>query len=172
MKFKVIPNESHFPSEGCDIAYLWSDNWNDYWEFQTLYVLKYFDEDGKEYDLGGVKIGQFDWQKGQSRPQLPNQFKTLDERFFSLGQDADYYEKLRKIGSELAYEVLSALNDIAADKALFLRAKNERVVGISLMRSVNERELWSSLVFRKQSQMTALLSSLSVNGVTDSPSLN
>ena len=33
-------------------------------------------------------------------------------------------------------------------------------------------ELWSSLVFRKQSQMTALLSSLSVNGVTDSPSLN
>ena len=34
------------------------------------------------------------------------------------------------------------------------------------------QELWSSLVFRKQSQMTALLSSLSVNGVTYSPSLN
>ncbi len=33
-------------------------------------------------------------------------------------------------------------------------------------------ELWSSLVFRKQSQTMALLSSLSVNEVTDSPSLN
>ena len=34
------------------------------------------------------------------------------------------------------------------------------------------KELWSSLVFRKQSQTMALLSSLSVNEVIDSPSLN
>lgn len=143
MKFKVIDNESRFPSEGSesDIAYLWSDNWNDYWEFQTLYALKYFDENGKMHDLGGVKIGQFDWQKDQSRPQIPDQFESLDGRFFSLGQDANYYEKLRDISSDLAHAILSALNDIAADKALFLKAKNERVMGVSLMRSVNERTI-------------------------------
>ncbi|MEZ5874839.1 MAG: AAA family ATPase [Hyphomicrobiales bacterium] len=141
MKFIVVPNERRVPQAGRDIAYLWTDNWDDWFEFNTLYTLTYFDEDGEVHDLGGIKIGQFGMDKGQRRPKLPEKFEILDNRFFSLGQDADYYEALRNLGPRIAAEILTALKDIAADEALFLRAKEERVMGVSLMRSVKERTI-------------------------------
>lgn len=74
MKFRVVPNEQRRPKEGCDVAYLWEDNWDDWFEFSTLYVLVYFDELGEEHDLGGVKIGQFLMEKQQRRPAIPDEF--------------------------------------------------------------------------------------------------
>jgi predicted ATPase len=141
MRFELIQNGQGIPREGRDTVYLWPDNWNDYWDFKTLYVLTYFDEMGERHRLGGVKIGQFDWRKGQLRPEIPDQFETLDESFFSLGQDAEYYEKLWVIGPQIAQAILSALNDVAASPPLFLRARDQRVMGVSLMRSVNERTI-------------------------------
>lgn len=141
MIFEVIPNDGRVPQEGRSAAYLWTGNWDDWFEFSTLYVLTYFDEGGEAHRFGGVKIGQFGMEKRQRRPDLPHRFERLDQRFFSLGQDADYYEDLRKLGPEISQVILTALNDVAADEALFLRAKDERVMGVSLMRSVNERTL-------------------------------
>lgn len=141
MRFRVIPNGSRTPAEGRDIGYLWTDNWDDWFEFSTLYVLTYFDAEGVEHDLGGVKIGQFNMAEGQRRPDLPTNFEHLDNRFFSLGQDADYYEEIGKLDSETAQALLSALNDVVANDELYLRAREEKVTGTSLMRSVNERTL-------------------------------
>lgn len=44
------------PNEGRDVGYLWTDNWDDWFEFNTLYVLTYFDSEGVKHDIGGVKI--------------------------------------------------------------------------------------------------------------------
>ena len=141
MQFRIIPNQLRIPHEGRDIGYLWTDNWDDWFEFSTLYILKYFDAAGVEHELGGVKIGQFGMQEKQRRPELPDDFERLDDRFFSLGQDADYYENIRLLGSEIATNLLNSLNDVVVDETLYLRARDERVMGISLMRSVNERTL-------------------------------
>lgn len=141
MRFRVIPNDSRVPSEGRDVAYLWTDNWDDWFEFSTLYVLTYFDADGVKHDLGGVKIGQFDMAQKQRRPDLPASFDRLDDRFFSLGQDADYYEEIQKLDPETGDTLLAALNDMVANEELFVRARKEKVTGTSLMRSVNERTL-------------------------------
>ena len=141
MKFYIIPNQNRVPDEGRDIAYLWTDNWDDWFEFSTLYILTYFDVEGEKHILGGVKIGQFDMDKVQRTPHIPEEFESLDNRFFSLGQDADYYEKARKLGSEISEVLLDALNDVVADEDLYVRARNERVMGMSLMRTVNERTL-------------------------------
>lgn len=84
MRFQVIPNGSRTPNEGHDIGYLWTDNWDDWFEFSTLYVLTYFDAEGVKHDIGGVKIGQFDMAETQRRPNLPPRFGRLGERFFSL----------------------------------------------------------------------------------------
>ena len=65
MKFYIIPNQNRVPDEGRDIAYLWMDNWDDWFEFSTLYILTYFDVEGEKHILGGVKIGQFDMDKVQ-----------------------------------------------------------------------------------------------------------
>ena len=79
--------------------------------------------------------------KGQRRADLPKKFERLDERFFSLGQDAEYYEGISKLDLKTQETLLSALNDVVADKDLYLRARKEKVTGTSLMRFVNERTL-------------------------------
>ena len=132
MHFIVIGNRARIPDTARNVAYLWTDNWNDYWDYQTLYVLKYVDEDGEVHRIGEVKIGQFDWPEDQSRPDLPDEFESLDDRFFSLGQSAEYYENLYSFGMEFSNEILVALNDMALDDALFLQASDEKVMGISI----------------------------------------
>jgi predicted ATPase len=141
MRFMVVPNSSRTPSEGHDIGYLWEDNWNDYWDFRTLYVLTYFDAEGVKHELGGIKIGQFDWQKEQGRPNIPNEFAALDDRFFSLGQDVSYYSTAAALGKDTAGELLASLRDVVADDALFALAAGERVTGTSLMRSISIRSI-------------------------------
>lgn len=141
MRFRVIPNSARTPNEGRDVGYLWADNWNDYWDFHTLYVFTYFDSSGQKHEFGGVKIGQFQWKKEQARPEIPNEFDALDERFFSLGQDVSYYSAIAALGPNIATAILSALNDVVASPQLFARASDERVTGTSLMRSVSLRSV-------------------------------
>jgi hypothetical protein len=136
MRFRVVPNGSRVPAEGHDIGYLWTDNWNDWWEFQTLYALTYFDTETTKHELGGVKVGQLNWQKEQLRPDIPNEFEALDERFFSLGQDVSYYSSIAALGDETAQRLLSSLRDVVSDRALFQRAAEERVMGRSLIASI------------------------------------
>ncbi|WP_217371672.1 ATP-dependent nuclease [Paracoccus yeei] len=139
MRFKVIANKSSVPTEGRDIGYLWADNWNDWWEFSTLYSLTYFDAEGVKHILGGVKIGEFNWPDKQDRPSLPRTFTQLGPEFFSLGQDDSYYEDILALGEDVADRLLTALNDVVRDDDLFARASSERVLGRSLMRSVTRR---------------------------------
>jgi hypothetical protein len=129
------------PNEGRDVGYLWTDKWDDWFEFNTLYVFTYFDAEGVKHDIGGVKIGQFNMAEKQRRPDLPVRFERLDERFFSLGQDADYYENIGKLDHDTAATLLASLKDLVADEELYLRAREEKVTGTSLMRDVNERTI-------------------------------
>ena len=73
------------------IGYLWTDDLNDWFEFQTLYLLTYFDDQGTRHELGEVQIGQFARPEKVRRPQLTERFTLLDEQFFSPGQDVAYY---------------------------------------------------------------------------------
>lgn len=141
MRFQVIPNSGRTPNEGRDVGYLLTDNWDDWFKFNTLYVLTYFDSEGIKHELGGVKFGQFEMTEEQRRPNLPTRFERLSNRFFSLGQDADYYERIGELPPDTSRSLLAALNDIVADEPLYLRAREEDVTGTSLMRSVNERTI-------------------------------
>jgi predicted ATPase len=141
MRFKVVRHDFRVPDRGKNIGFLWADNWNDYWKYQTLYVLTYFDEDGLKHDLGGIKIGQFAWQEDQHRPTLPSEFDSLDDRFFSLGQDVSYYAAVAALGTHTSSQLLTALKDIVADPELRARASEEDVMGTSLLRSVSIRSI-------------------------------
>ena len=135
MRFRVVPRGHHLPPEEQDTGYLLTDNWDDF-GYQTLYILFYFDNAGNRHQIGSVKIGQYGLEEG--RPKLPTDFDELDERFFSLGQDVEYYSSL--MGLEpggTATALLSALNDIAANEEIYQRALGENVTGVSLLRFVN-----------------------------------
>jgi predicted ATPase len=96
---------------------------------------------GQVHHLGSLKIGQFDWPSGQTRPALPDEFDTLDRKaFFSLGQDADYYVRLTNLG-EAGQKILTALADIVFHKELLALSQSERVTHRSLLRSVSLKEI-------------------------------
>jgi predicted ATPase len=137
MRFEVIPNSRSTPTSGRGIGYLWADDWNDWFRYQTLYYLTYFDDTGEKHAIGSVKIGQFDMADGQARPNLPATFQKLDDRFFSLGQDATYYLSVMALGQGTSQAFLSALNDLAINDELYRKALEENVTGVSLLRYVN-----------------------------------
>ena len=137
MHFSVLAHAVRPPAQGRSRAFLLTDNWDDWFKFSTLYVLIVFDADGGRHDIGGVKIGQFNMEEGQRRPSIANNFEELDDRFFSLGQDDSYYDRLNGLGAQVRDEILRGLKDVALDLELFERALDEKVTGTSLLRSVS-----------------------------------
>ena len=117
-------------------AILVKDGWDDWFEFETMYILYYLDEEGAKHRVGEVKIGQFGMEKGQRSPNLPSAFESLDEQLFSLGQGSAYYDELNELGHDVREQILRSMNDVAYEPELFERALFERVTGVSLLRSV------------------------------------
>ncbi|EAW1174397.1 ATP-binding protein [Salmonella enterica subsp. enterica] len=141
MIFKVLPAGSKSPVEKSNCAYLITDNWDDWFEFSTMYTLVYIDNDNNKNIIGSTKIGQFNWVKGQNRPSIPEEFTKLDHLFFSVGQDDSFYEALNDLGEDIRTEILSSLNDIALNEDIYNKAINERVTSISLLRSVSHTSI-------------------------------
>ncbi|WP_371639767.1 AAA family ATPase [Streptomyces virginiae] len=136
MHFSVLQAWSPRPSGTGPQAYLIIDNWDDWFRYSTQYDLVYQDADGVAHQIGQVKIGQFGMGADQRRPDLPDAFEELSENFFSLGQDDSYYQNLNSLGVDARDEILQALQDVAREKELFVRALKEDVTGTSLLRSV------------------------------------
>ena len=142
MQFRVVPTDSKTaPAKGRETAYLWTDQWDDWFTYSTMYYLTYFDGAGEKHEIGQVKIGQFDWGSDQRRPDIPKQFRRLRKAFFSLGQDVDYYKALMQIAEDERIAILNALRDVANDEALYVQALKEAVMTESLMRSAGARKV-------------------------------
>jgi len=112
---------------------LWHDNWDDY-SFKTLYSLSYYDNKGVVTHLGNIKIGQKGLEKGI--PNLPSEFTKLDDSFFSLGMDVEYYSNIKNLGLELREYILQSLNDVAFDNKILKGVMKESCMNISLMRGI------------------------------------
>lgn len=145
-----------FPANASYAAFLIPDNWDDWFTFSTLFGLVVFDAEGEKHEIGGVKIGQFGMKKDQRSPDLQTNFHSLDETYFSLGQDDSYYENLNKLPEGLRRLVLTGLRDLAADPALFERAQWEQVTQNSLLRFVSPTTVRGQ--FRRLTQGGARLS--------------
>lgn len=125
------------PRQKKNLLILIHDDWDDWFTYSTLYNVYYYTEVGKEIILGSIKVGQKNMKKGQKRADLPDYFESLDQDFFSLGQDVSYYEDLNLLNEVLRVEILKGLNDIAYNKSLFIIALKEEVTKISLLRDVS-----------------------------------
>lgn len=136
--FKVVGSTSPIPKTGKNEVLLWTDNWDDWFTYSTQYVVFVYDDGGNRHRIGNVKIGQFGMKPEQRRPDLKEEFESIGDEFFSLGQDDEYYENLTKLGTDIRDRVLQGLGDIALDSDLGLRAMNEKVTGVSLLRSVTK----------------------------------
>ncbi|QXE35913.1 hypothetical protein KQY30_18235 [Streptomyces sp. GMY02] len=138
MRFSILPAGSRIPEGESQHAYLIEDNWDDWFKYSTLHHLHVRDDAGQVHEIGDLKIGQFEMGDDQRSPDLPTVFEILSGlRFFSVGQDPDYYRNLTRLGTDLREEVLRSLGDIAYDEDLYRRALSEDVTGTSLLRFVS-----------------------------------
>lgn len=145
MFFSILNNSPRIPSSSKYCAFLLTDNWDDWGKYRTMFTLIVIDEGGTEHHIGSVKIGQFGLKpaqtvdKGQRAPDIPGHFNELNEGFFSLGQDEDYYASLNKLPLQLKEKVLLGLQDCAFKLELFEKYLSEDVMTESLLRSIQSQ---------------------------------
>lgn len=137
MLYRVISGTWSAIQEQTPLAVLVQDNWNDWFEFETAYTL-YLTFSGKKHHIGSVKIGRFGMADGERRPPLSEEFLSLDDNYFSLGQDDTYYDRLNQVIPDERESFLNSLRDLAiAPSELLELALLERVTTVSLLRSVS-----------------------------------
>jgi hypothetical protein len=132
MRFVVGPS---WPSSPTRVALLTRDNWDDWFQFETTLILKVRDSNEQIHRIGSLKMGESPMPARSAA--LPTTFTTLPDRFFSLGQDESYYQRLTELSDADRDEILGALNDVARDLDRFERYFDEPVMGKSLLRFVS-----------------------------------
>lgn len=135
------------PQNATHLVCLKEDNWDDF-GFKTIFTVVVYDETGHTHDLGNVKIGYKGQSVGWTSERIGREFTSLDDDFFSLGQEPEYYEKIyNDLSENCKNDLLSGLKDIAFNDSYFevakldekeARAKNiDSVFDASLLRNVS-----------------------------------
>jgi ABC-type branched-subunit amino acid transport system ATPase component len=137
LRFTVIKKGVLAPKTETNHAFLYADLWNDYSYITQFYVLL-FDENGEKHDLGNVKIGFVGQTTSVNTYDTLNaSFRSLPKRYFSLGQDVDYYVSLSKVSDATRNSFLTALQDIVIAENRLDSIKQEDVFQTSLLRTVS-----------------------------------
>lgn len=140
LRFRVVESQVSAPWEE-NLVFLVEDAWDDWFTYSTMYQVIICDDAKSKRRVGAIKIGQIDMAVGQRRPAIPRDFEALDERFFSLGESADYYEGLNELEEATRTGILVSLNDMAANLELFVRVRTLSVTQVSLLRGISRTEV-------------------------------
>lgn len=168
ISFTVISSKTGVGHVNPRQAFLREDRWDDWGKYCTQFWLIVIDEQGIKHEIGSVKIGQFGLKPsaggpnllpGHRIPDIPHTFTELDDTFFSVGQEDTYYENLSNLGDAMRDTILASLHDVAADPGLWQKAREEDVMGESLLRSVTTNSVERQ--FRRMAQGGARLTSYS-----------
>lgn len=137
INFKVLGVRVRPSRSRRGVVQLSAGDWDDY-SFKTSFGVTFCDFQGKEVDLGTVKIGYKDQPQGWTKDTLSESFDRLPEGWFSLGQDVEYYKKAySELSVEDRSQILGALGDVVADESSLVVAQQEQVFKNSLTRSVS-----------------------------------
>lgn len=140
-KITITVSDQCPDSEG---LYLIPDNWNDWHKFRTAFWMCYVDSSGHQTRIGWVKVGSDDLcSSDHVKLRLQNKLlHGLDEAFYSLGQDADYYENIYKIfDTEQSESILKDMRDMAFDPSIYERHASSCCMKESILRSVSPTTL-------------------------------
>lgn len=137
MDIFIIPRGQPTPNQGGSRAYLHVDQWDDF-SFKTMFYLSLHDEKGTYHEISSVKIGFKGQATGEhTRSSLDDEFQSLPDGYFSLGQDVEYYQKLSELPRRIREGLLKSLKDIVFSSDLLETCQKENVFGTSLLRSVS-----------------------------------
>lgn len=133
MLFEAVDSRTQWPRRETPYIALLRRSWDDS-DHETLFNAYYMPGGKAPYELlGRVKI----LQRGAKRTALLEPVEQLDERYCSVGQEAEYYERLHAHGADFARGVLTALRDLALAPALEAAFASEPGFRLSLFRFPN-----------------------------------
>lgn len=116
------------------------DNWNDY-GYETLFGVKLHVSESSEINLGSVKIGFFGNEPGTPvRDALMPTQEELGPRFFSLGQQFDFYKRLADLPVAVRADYASTMRDIPLLGIARDQLDVQPVFETSLLRNSRARE--------------------------------
>lgn len=116
--------------------YLTKDRWDDY-TFKTQFHATYVDLNGRQVELGAIKIARLGMGEGHAITQLPKAFSRLDDTHFSVSDDDEYYRKLLTLPEKVRSWIMVGLRDFAWDLDIFRVARHEAVTVVSLLRELS-----------------------------------
>jgi hypothetical protein len=131
MRFRVIEDVSKRPTN-FPVLLLRRDTWDDF-GFKTLFHAKYWRNETDAIDLGTVKILQRGQEHGYTK--IPDRFAELSEEFCSLGQDLEYYQKIRALPRKEYEPLLRGMRDAVFSRLVKATFEEERGFKDSLLRS-------------------------------------
>lgn len=125
-KYNLPLNEdTYFP---CLV--LVKDSWDDFGH-KTSYSLYYYSQISEKEYIGYLKI----LDENSTTTSVPLKFRSLPSNFASLGQEMDYYHKMKELFPEKAKDLLDSLNDLALNPGLRDRFENDNGFADSLLRN-------------------------------------
>ena len=147
MRFNVVKSTDEINND--NEIYLIHTSWDDWFQYKTKYRV-YLKRNGYIVKLGETKIAEIDLESGG--PNLPETFETLDNKFYSLGTDSEYYENILKIfSSDLERnDFYRSLRDVAADSRIYENVKDLDPFISSLSRGIRNTLIEGN--FRRLSQ--------------------
>lgn len=159
MNFKCVKS---LPTHGMPkTVYLLKDNWNDWYYWETLFIVVYCDDNGILSRIGEVKIAEQRMKSESecasseekvsfSKPEIPEDFPYLNESFFSLGQSENYYETLNELPERDRHDILNGLRDCAFNLNIYDLFLYHPAMSGSLLRNISDRtvrETWHDIAY-------------------------
>jgi len=124
-------NELNYTTE-FPVVVLFRSDCDDY-GYRTTFTLKVYLDEKRIIEAGNVKIIRTGQTEGYTKID-ESEFYNENKDFYSLGQDADYYKELYKLGRHIYDPLLTQLNDVAYDSHTFKNHKDDEGLKVSLMR--------------------------------------
>lgn len=128
--FRVVGRWDQLQSQQGHTVLLRRNNWDDF-GFKTLFTVEMY-VDQTVMELGDVKILREDQESGAT--PLPARFDRLGEEYCTVGQSAEYYEKLYGLSDAVRHEYLEAINDVTINSELEAKFRDMTGWDTSLMR--------------------------------------
>lgn len=114
--------------------------WDDWFPFETEFVVEYIRSLNDIVRLGTIKI--FHENMGYV-PNIPNRFENLDDSYYSLGTDSMFYETLLDVFPvDLErIKLLESLKDVACNKERLNRVRDNALFKLSLLRGLSLHQI-------------------------------
>lgn len=120
----IFLNSTWPPGTGTrtNVLTLHYDDWDDF-GYKTSFHMTYCDTNRETHSIGAIKIARLEETNSpdietKTRKYFPDNISQLNSKFFSLGQDLQFYEKLKHHFPTEYLSIFKRLNDIATNEEL------------------------------------------------------